>query len=248
MRGSTVPAIFYKCPLSRGCPLFITRCSTVYIQTVRSHPGELVTGISAVAILEIRRSKSRFLEAEEDYAESALGELAFLDFEQDEYSIEVAEEALYLLREVVLRCKTSTIILEALRRIKSIADNFNERWDKMEQVQLVSQIVENAIQNSRKRSRVYQSALALLKDLSLYESLKAKKLNKEPLSVIAKLRGDDQVDADVQPPEAKRQHLSEDEGDKYISLMESLANSEGTEEILHIENQIQELGYEPNIL
>ena len=202
-----------------------------------------------MAILEIRRTKAKFLdsisrEAEEESAEVALGELAFLDFEQDDYSIEVGEEALLMLREVVVHCKVSTIRLEVLRRVKSIADSFNSEWKEMEQVELVCQVVEKAMHRCNKRSRVYQSGLALLKDISSYQSLKDNKLNQGPLNAIRKLRGRDEVDADVMVPEAKRH---EEEGDRYLSLMETLASSTDPEQILSIESQIEEMGYEPHI-
>lgn len=223
------------------------------LQASHSHSSssQLVTGISAVAILEIRRTKAKFLDSvsrEGEDAEHALGELTFLDFEQDEYSIEVADETLLMLRELVFHSKVPTIILEVLRRAKSIADSFNSKWKDEEQVRLICQMVEKAIQYSnKKKSRVYQSGLALLKDVSSYKSLKENKLNKEPLSAIRKLRGRGREEVDADVPDAKRPCLAEEEDEMYIGLMETLASSTDTEQILNIESQIEEMGYEPHI-
>lgn len=216
----------------------------------RSKCSELVSSISAVAILEVRQVKARFLEAYsrgeelEEHAEQALGGLAFLDFEQDEYMLEVSAETLLVLREIVHQCKVPTINLKVLRRVKAITDSFNSKWKGVDQVQVVCQIVERAVLNSnRKRSRVFQSGLALLKDLSSYKALKAKKWNEEPLSVIRMLRSREEVDAD-EPTPNKRPHVEEDVEEKYLSLMETLAHTTDTDKILEIEQQIEEIGYE----
>lgn len=168
--------------------------------------------------------------------------MAFLDFEQDEYTKEVAEEVLFALRELVLRCKTPRIILEVLRRVHNIAEGFNSKWKSAGPVRQVCQVVEKAMtQSSGKKSKVYQSGLALLKDLSSYKALKENKLNREPLGVIRKLRGArDEVDY----PGAKRLHLDENQ---YIDLMERLADTADIQEVLSIEEQIKEMGYEPNV-
>lgn len=215
-----------------------------------SSSAELVTSISAVAILEIRQAKTRFLESwserrSESVADQALTELRFLDFEEDEYAMEVSEEVVLMLREVVAFCKVPVIIMEVIRRLKEIANSFNSSWDK-EHVELVCDVIYQAIKDpSKKRSRSYQSGLALLKDLSSYKSLKENELAKVARGTIRKLYAMDETDA---PPEMKRARLSEeDKDDEYHDLLVQLPDLTDTQDILDMENRIRELGYEPSV-
>ena len=214
-----------------------------------------MTGISAAAILEIRRAKHKFLDegGNKSAAEDTLAQLAFLDFEQDEYAMEVAEEMTLLLREVALHCKDEILTLEVIRILKAIADSFNSEWEA-EQVTTVCQLVLAAIgKNHKRRSKPYQSGLAFLKDLSSYKSLKARHLSKEPLNTIKALRGGRGRDEpDMGEPLNKRPRMEdegdmEDKEDRYHELMEKLADCTDTEQILRLEGEVQSLGYEPLI-
>lgn len=206
--------------------------------------------MSAVAILEVRKSKARFLESwsreeDEGYADSALGEIAFLDFEQDEYTKEVSLEMLTMLREIGIRCRVAFIGLEVIRRLKSIADCFNSTWD-VEEMKLVCNLVGKLMRDSRQKrsNKVYQSGMALLKDLSSYTVVKKNGLNKVPLDTIKKLRGGkDEIDA----PSNKRIRTEEDDDEKYHRLMEELATSNDPTQILNIEDEIEMMGFEPHI-
>lgn len=210
-------------------------------------------GISAAAILEIRRTKTRFLDegADQDAAEGTLAQVAFLDFEQDEYTTEVAEEMVLLLREVALHCKDEIIALEVIRSLKAIAERFHSKWEA-EQVGMVCQLVRTAIdKNHKRRSKPYQSGLAFLKDLSSYKSLKERRLSKVPLDTLKALRGGkDEPDIGERPAkrfrgEDEEQSREEDEEDRYHELMEQLADCTDTEQIISFEKEIQSLGYEP---
>ena len=153
-----------------------------------------------------------------------------------------------MLREVAMHCPAAAIGLEVIRILKSMAECFNKTWDE-EDVKLVCEIAQNTIQSQhRKKSKVYQSGMALLKDLCFYKSLKQNKLQKIPLDTLKKFRaGKDSVDA----PDAKRPRQDdshdEDIDEKYQQLMEDLASSTDPEEERAIETQITELGYEPLI-
>lgn len=178
-----------------------------------------------------------------------LEEVSFLDFEQDEYAIEVGEELLMMLREVVFHCIAKGISMEVIRLIQPIADCFNSQW-KEPQIKLVCQIVERALKVIRnKRSKAYQSGLALLRHLSSYKALEENKLNKIPLNMIKKMCGRDEVDADIQPPTNKRPRISEEEeDDQHDSLMREWADSTDPEQRLKIESQMGELGYELDVV
>lgn len=234
--------------------IYIANVLFIFQSTGRSATSNLITGISAAAILEIRRTKARFLELcsqdeEEEGADTALKELGFLDFDLDEYSKEVGEEMLLVLREMVVHCREALIGLEVIRRLKSLADCFNAIWSE-EEVKLACEIAEKAIRSPlRKRSKLYQSGMAALKDLSQYKTLKENKLYRVPLGTIKGLRGGkDDVDAPgPSPPKRPCLVEGEDDDDKYHQLMEDLANSTDPELSLSIESQIEEMGYEPNI-
>lgn len=202
--------------------------------------------------MEIRRAKAKFLdhcsqEEEAEGADTALKEVSFLDFDLDEYTKEVGEELLMLFIEIVARCREAVVGLEVLRRLNAVADRFHVSWEERE-VKLASQVVVKAIgPPHRKRSKLYQSGMATLKNLSQYKNFRENKLNKIPLDAIKGFRsGRDDVDA----PSPKRLCMEEEEmseEDKYQKLMEDLASSTDTHQMLNIESQLEEMGYEPNI-
>ncbi len=217
-----------------------------------SQSKELVTGISAVAILEIRQAKAEFLEVwrreegDEGTAEHTLAKLAFLDFEQDEYAMEVAEEMMHLLREMAVRCKAPTTTLEIIRALKSMAESFNSQWEAA-QVKDVCQLVLTAIRgNHNRRSKSYQSALAFLKDLSSYKPLK--EVSKEPLKALKSLRTA-KDETDTGEPPSKRPHTEEEEEmeDQYHELMEQLADCTDPEQALNLEREIESLGCDVHV-
>lgn len=151
-----------------------------------------------------------------------------------------------LLQEIVAYCRAARIGLEVLRRLKSVADSFHATWGE-EDMKLACQVVEKAIRSPQgKRTKLYQSGMATLKDLSHYKTFKENKLNKVPLDTIKGFRGGkDDIDA----PSPKRPHLESGVGDdeEYQQLMEELASSTDPQHMLNIESQIEEMGYEPHI-
>lgn len=185
-------------------------------------------------------------EADQDGADTALRDIGFLDFEQDAYTEEVGLEVLVLLREIVAHCRVAFVGLEVIRHLKSVADSFNTTWGE-EEVKLACEIVEKAIRNPHsKRSKLYQSGIAVLKDFSMNKTLKENKLHKMPLDTIKRFRGGrEETDApSIDAPPSKRPC---DTDEKYHQLMEDLATSTDPEKILNIEEKIEELGYEPHI-
>lgn len=215
--------------------------------------SQLVTSVSAVAILEIRKVKAKYLEGlEEDPDESAdlaLKGVGFLNFEEDLYTQDVAWELLALLREITMHMHSSAqlVSLEVIRWLDSMMECFAAKWERKD-VELLCMVIKAAMPK-HKRSKVYQSGMALLKDLALNKALKEKKLHQIPLDVIRRQHGGgkDYIDA----PDAKRPHLltqqEEDADDKYHQLMLDLASSSDTKQIPEIERQIEEMGCETNV-
>lgn len=221
----------------------------MYIQETKPSSTEagLVTGISAAVIIEIRQMKARLMEASSSKkeGEEIIKNLNFLDFEEDEYKTEVGREMMLFLRQVIVLYKDPSILLEVLRRLQSVANCFSSQWSR-EQVKLVCDIVVMVIKSSSsKRSKVYQSGVALLKDLSNHKAIKERKLHTVPLNAIKSLRaGRDEIDA---PPAAKRPHQMEEEEEEeevYLKLMEELVQTTDLDKVLQIEQKLQELGYD----
>ena len=202
--------------------------------------------------MEIRRAKAKFLDCcsqdkEEEGANTALKEVSFLDFDLDDYAKEVGEELLLLFMEIVAHCRAGMVGLEVLRRLNGVADRFHSMWEGRE-VELACQVVKKAIGRPHgKRSKLYQSGMATLKDMSQYKNFKENQLYKIPVAAIKGFRsGRDDTDA----PSPKRPCLEEEpssEEDKYQKLMEDLASSTDAHQILNIEAQIQDMGYEPHV-
>ena len=218
----------------------------------------MVTGVSAAAILKIRQAKAKFLdgwtekEGDETTAENVLAKLAFLDFEQDEYTIEVTDDMIFLLSEVAVRCKGATIALEMIRSLKSMADSFNSKWNA-EQVKRVCQVVLNVVKGGRhtRRSKPYQSGLAFLKDLSSYPSLRERRLTRDPFNAIKMLRGGrDETDTGEVPPSKRLRADSEQEEDgedRYHQLMEELASCTDPQQAIDLHDQIDGMGYDSQV-
>lgn len=202
-----------------------------------------------MAILELRKVKAKYLEGlEEDPEESAdvaLKEVGFLNFEEDLYTQEVAWELLALLREITMYSSAQLVSLEVIRWLNSMMECFAAKWERKE-VELLCMVTKAAM-TKRKRSKAYQSGMALLKDLALNKALKEKKLHQIPLDVIKRQHGGkDDIDA----PDTKRPHLltqQEDTDDKYHQLMIELASSSDPKRIPEIEKQIEEMGCEANV-
>lgn len=223
----------------------------------------LVTGVSAAAILEIRQAKAKFLESlsstDNGLAQAivALSEVCFLDVEADQYEEDVGKELMLLLQQIAGHCKDPTITLEVIRRLKSVAEQFHGEWGE-ERVQLMCNVVKVAMHGGprSKKSRVFQSGLALLKDLSRYSFLKEHDLHTIPQQVIKTMRAArEETDTGMQElPEAKRsrqedgqQEEGDGEEDKYLELMEELVDTTNPERTLEIEGELETMGCIPYV-
>lgn len=262
MGVGTPPVSIHTCISQRLCCLF------TYLPLQESTPptDHLSAGVSASTIVEIRKSKADILELngspiDQGQGEDFLSVVSFINPEIDSYLPEVCIELMAYFDQLVAYCNDQVVLLEVIRRLKILADTFHPQWSKRD-VEQISQLSHAAMQGVRKRSRLYQSATALLKDLSMYGELKKKNLHTIPSDYLRGLRGSDLVDGDLDPPEAKR--LCEDgthgpppptagdddnqDDERYLELMEQLAACEDEREIERIESQLDEMGYEPNIV
>ena len=222
----------------------------------------LSSGVSASTIVEIRKSKADILGLngsviDQGQGEDFLSAVSFINPEIDTYLPEVCVELMAYFDQLVAYCNNPVVLLEVIRRLKILADTFHPQWSERD-VEQISQLSHVAMRGVSKRSRLYQSATALLKDLSMYGELKRKNLHTIPSDYLKGLREGDLVDGDVEPPAAKRlcedgahgppPPNTDDDDERYLELMEQLAACEDKREIERIESQLDEMGYEPNIV
>lgn len=188
-------------------------------------------------------------------AEKFLGLVEFINVAVDPYHPEVGRELMSYLAKVAAYSYDAATALEVIRRLKVVADSFHDSWSK-EDVELISDtayaLMDKFAQKAKLRnSTVSQSAIALLKDLSMYKELKKKKLTSHPRNLLARLKAKDEPD--VGPPIArgrKRMRQDDEEGgdERYIEMMDQLTETDSTESALQLEAQLEEMGYEPNVL
>lgn len=222
--------------------------------------ADLINGISASAILEIRRTKAKFLEdmrkSQKKAAETALREVSFVDFEADGYLSDVGKEMILLLREIA-HCKETAIALEVFRRLQVVAECFKVDW-KVEEVKLICDVVEVALHatGSSHHSKVYQSGMALLKDQTQALNKTENKKKMIPVHTMKRLREsmkrkehgaqeetDEGLVTDSDDGKASKRPRQED--DEYFDLMEKLGETSNWELVTQIESQLEEMGYEP---
>ena len=131
---------------------------------------------------------------------------------------------------------------------------------------MVTDVMEKLVyKHTGKKSAVRQSSLALLKDLCgyRYNSRRARKLVQIPRGVLRRADmipgggrggGRDETDAgpddggEIEPPAVKKMAVVDKEEEQYKDALERLADSRDPEEVSAIENEIRELGYEPNVV
>jgi len=216
--------------------------------------SQLDTGISAAVIVEIRKHKADLLQLhgqqlELEEAQDFLDSVQFINFEVDSYLPQVGTELVAFLAKVVVSSSDGSIALEVIRRLKQAADAFHTSWNK-EEVETISSMIHSLTEGRSRRTRVYQSAAALLKDLSTYSELKKKKLHTVPRKLLQSLTSTDEPDIGP-PPTKKVAHDSvpeEDPDEKYLNLMQQLACTEDTDSTLQLESQLVDMGYEPNVV
>lgn len=213
--------------------------------------------------MDIRKAKAELRAVNGDTisetkADELLESLSYIDPVVDRYLVNVDRELTAFYEQLIVHCKRPPIVLEVLRRLKILADTFHAQWSR-EDVEAMCRVSGHVLESAGKRSRVYQSGTALLKDLSKYLSLRDKGLHKIPILSLGDLRGRDSTDGDVidgdeSPPQLKRACLDaaggpppiRDSYKSYIELMEQLSRCEDpqTEEI---EERLIEMGYEPEV-
>lgn len=211
----------------------------------------LSVGVSASTIVEIRKSKAELLLLNGENLDRSKGEeileaVSFINLDVDSYHPEVGRELVAHYTVLVGMCRDPSVLLEVVRRLKAIADVFHSHWSK-DELKTISELMGNIMSGFGKRRLVSQSATALLKDLSTYPDIKKRRLHTIPMELLREPRGQDEPD--IGPPEAKKSRGEEvTEEEKYLTKMEQLCESEDPEEVWHLEAELDEMGYEPNIV
>lgn len=236
----------------------------------------LQAAISATTIVKIREVKGALLQlhglkVSKNEAEEFLDRVSFINFEMDMYCPQVGTEMVAFFSKLATYCDDAEINLEVIRQFQFSLEAFNSYWSQQE-VELVGNTLYAMTNTFRKGSKVYQSAVALLKDMIKSKSLRSKDLHSIPLELLKDIqkrknkRGTDDVDLPtkklrVRSDVVKSDHsmaMEEEEDDlttegggvefvDYINCMVELAEA-GDEMTPQIESKVVEMGYEPNII
>ena len=234
------------------------------VQMSQSSQSDVIVGISSATILDVRKTKFHFLESlsgrgnPTHQASAALSNLGYIDVEEDEYSEEVGWELLLLFHQLVSHSRDPTINLEVIRRIKSIIERFQSQLDRG-RVQLVCDVAKMILHDGSltRRSSVYLSGMALLKDLVMTLKAGSQGLHNLPQQVMRNLRSRDDVDSGpVEESRTKKIRMEKEEGaefvgegeePKYARLMDQLLETDDMEKILDLEQKMVDLGYSPYV-
>ena len=237
------------------------------------YDGVVESCVSAATIVEIRKAKSQLaaLHGQRigwEEAERVFTTLDFISFE-DSYLPQVGTELLLLLEKLLAYSHEAGVCLEVIRRVKEVVDGFHSGWGE-DEVQLVCRMTQGlANQQQRPSNKVFQSAVALVKDLSQLMGQRDKHLSNIPKTTIRSLlasrrgRGKKaaQEDVDFDEPASKYVATGGNEViESYLSKMEELAQlteetdgkqpsvSDVMDRCLSIEEEVKKLGFEPNVL
>ena len=215
--------------------------------------GSLTSGVSAATIVEIRKHKSALAQLNNEQisgeeGQDYLDKVDFIDFDKDQYLADVGRELLAYLQQLVVNCEDAAVQMEVIRRLKSMCDAFLTQFAKedVEQVTIVTRVIMARV-NTKKRSKLYQSTVALLKDMTV--SFKAKGIQEVLKQELKNLKIREEPDMGEPPDKrAKRERDSEESDYKYLEIMEKLSECTDTEQALRLEAELHEMGYEPNIV
>lgn len=231
----------------------------------KENSAQITVTTSSIAIVEVRKLRAMLAghhssKISEKTTWDTLSRLEFIDFNRDEYLHEVGQEIMSLLFHLAGHKHSADVYLEIIRHVKDIVDSFIAVWgeeDMKRTCELLKMLMDAVGQNIR--SSVYQSALALLKDMAKM----GKKLDNKNISDIidsyfqglvktrVKRIHHEKEETDYEePPPTKRLCDMEDEDHaalQYLEKMLELGEST-TPTRSRTENDIVDLGFEPNII
>ena len=146
------------------------------MQGVSETTDGVAVGVSAATIVDIRKAKAeiRALNGDklsESRAEELLESVSFIDPAVDSYLPVVARELIAFYEQLVMHCQQPYVLLEVVRRLWILADAYHTQWTKQD-VEAITRVSERVMKSvANERNRIYQSLVALLKDLSTYKIL-----------------------------------------------------------------------------
>ena len=234
----------------------------------------LQTSVSATTIVEIRKVKSSLLRLHgqniaRDDAEGITEGLTFVNLKVDTYHPQVGTELLGFFSALAPRCNDAEINLEVVRQFQSTMERFDSKWSQTE-VTLVTNTLHAMTTSFSKRSGVYRSAVALLKNMSRSKSLASRNLHSIPLERLKEIQGgghnkkrkkagNDEIDYEKKllcgtgkQVEVGDELMGEEEeegdgGTEFVDYMVELAEA-SEENVEPLEGALEDLGYEHDII
>ena len=228
---------------------------------------ELAHSISGIAIVEIHKTKAKFttLKVNLEEAKEILTSINFIDINRGEYYLpEVGKEMIHLFFGLVGYNNNASIHLEVIRHVSDIAHKYHSTWGTAE-VTDVCELLKTIIKGFSPRSTVFQSAIALLKDvihLLKKSDASVSKVATDCLKSIqtmtkrvikTRAAGVESVDfEEIKETPLKKRKLEDETNDieEYLNKMAKLAGIEEVDSIEDedLEEEIIEMGFEPNII
>lgn len=219
---------------------------------------QLSVSVSGVAIIEVRKLKAQLAiyhtkDADLYELNSLLVKLDFLNFNEPHYLTPVATEVIHFLQQLIGYHDDPSLKLEVVRYLSDITHHFILKLDLQE----VCETLKSIATGHSPRQPVYQSVLALLKNLSQKtpKTNPAHKIITDAMATVAKQRGrratgrayDESVDFDECISPKIRRLEGEEEEDIYLEKMLTLAEL-SSQEGKEIEREVAEIGFESDIL
>ena len=234
--------------------------------------------VSAAAIIEIRKARSVLEAMHGqmvgwDEAYQVIEAVDFIKIPRDSgYLPQVGDELLSLFGQLLAYSHEAVVQLEVIRYVQEVVDAYYEVW-KEQEVREVCDMMHEIAKRQGTSNKVYQSAMALVKHIAQLTGQKDNGISKIPKEVLQLMRKSCQNKQREHSIAKKASRVEVDYGDisessnntsrveetaeQYLQKMEELAsltitNNDTPENLvehrLKIEQEIRDLGYEPDIL
>lgn len=226
--------------------------------------ASIIVTTSSIAIVEVRKLRATLAnhhgsKISDNVTWDTLSRLDFIDFNRNEYLQEVGQEVMTLLFHLAGHKHSADVYLEIVRHVKDIVDSFIAVWGG-EDIKRTCELIKMVMDTTQSvRSSVYQSALALLKDMAkMGKTLKNKSISDtidgyfqgvvKTTRVKRMYHEKEETDYHEGPPPAKRECSTGNEDQAVLQYLDKMLELSESTTPTSTEDDIIDLGFEPNII